>query len=69
MTTNEQCLKNALEKLEVDSKLKRQQFGSQIETSSETAVSSLANPVPKHARKTEHRAMQNKGLIGRLLLF
>ncbi|XP_015271665.1 PREDICTED: EF-hand calcium-binding domain-containing protein 7 [Gekko japonicus] len=45
MATNEQCLKNAVEKLEVDSKLKCQQFGNQIEISPDSK--------PKTERKTE----------------
>ncbi|XP_054837857.1 EF-hand calcium-binding domain-containing protein 7 [Eublepharis macularius] len=59
MTTNEQCLKNAVEKLEVDSKLKRQQFGNQIETFSEMAKS--PDSKPKTARKTEARPMRKGG--------
>ncbi|XP_077784773.1 EF-hand calcium-binding domain-containing protein 7 isoform X5 [Podarcis muralis] len=61
MTTNEQCLKNALEKLEVDSKLKRQQFGSQLETSSELATSLISKTIPKTARKTESKPMLKRG--------
>ncbi|XP_066479533.1 EF-hand calcium-binding domain-containing protein 7 isoform X2 [Tiliqua scincoides] len=61
MTTNEQCLKNALEKLEVDSKLKCQQFGNQIETSFEMATSPVTKPSPKTARHTEPKAMLKTG--------
>nr|XP_028589040.1 EF-hand calcium-binding domain-containing protein 7 isoform X2 [Podarcis muralis] len=61
MTTNEQCLKHALEKLEVDSKLKRQQFGSQLETSSELATSLISKTIPKTARKTESKPMLKRG--------
>ncbi|XP_033007795.1 EF-hand calcium-binding domain-containing protein 7 isoform X5 [Lacerta agilis] len=61
MTTNEQCLKNALEKLEVDSKLKRQQFGSKLETSSELATSLISKTIPKTARKTESKPMLKRG--------
>ncbi|XP_053248162.1 EF-hand calcium-binding domain-containing protein 7 isoform X4 [Podarcis raffonei] len=61
MTTNEQCLKNALEKLEADSKLKRQQFGSQLETSSELATSLISKTIPKAARKTESKPMLKRG--------
>ncbi|XP_053100629.1 EF-hand calcium-binding domain-containing protein 7 isoform X2 [Hemicordylus capensis] len=61
MTTSEQCLKTALEKLEVDSNLKRQQFGSQIETSSEMATSPVTKSLPKTARKTEPRPMLKRG--------
>ncbi|XP_062993971.1 EF-hand calcium-binding domain-containing protein 7 isoform X2 [Elgaria multicarinata webbii] len=61
MTTNEQCLKNALEKLEVDCKLKRQQFGSQLEASSEMATSPVLKSLPKTARKTEPGPMLKRG--------
>uniref|UniRef100_A0A8D0LBA0 EF-hand calcium-binding domain-containing protein 7 n=1 Tax=Sphenodon punctatus TaxID=8508 RepID=A0A8D0LBA0_SPHPU len=61
MTTNEQCLKNALEKLEVDSRLKRQQFGSQIETSSEGATSTISKPSLRATRKTEPKPSLKKG--------
>ncbi|XP_061489281.1 EF-hand calcium-binding domain-containing protein 7 isoform X2 [Rhineura floridana] len=61
MTTNEQCLKNALEKLELDSKLKCQHFGSQLETSSETATSSASKTLSKTARKTESKSILKKG--------
>ncbi|KAJ6662573.1 hypothetical protein lerEdw1_011710 [Lerista edwardsae] len=61
MTTNEQCLKSALEKLEVDSKLKRQQFGNQMETSSEMATSPVSKPLSKTVRNTEPKAMLKTG--------
>ncbi|XP_048352340.1 EF-hand calcium-binding domain-containing protein 7 isoform X2 [Sphaerodactylus townsendi] len=51
MTTCEQCLKNAVQKLEVDSKLKCQQFGNQIDSFSEMAK--LPDSKPKTARKTK----------------
>ncbi|XP_077189592.1 EF-hand calcium-binding domain-containing protein 7 isoform X2 [Paroedura picta] len=51
MTTNEQCLKSAVEKLEVDSKLKCRQFGNQVEIFSEMAES--PDSKPKSERKTE----------------
>lgn len=61
MTTNEQCLNTALEKLEVDSKLRRQQFGSHKEGSPERHPL----PVPKSStgiiRKTDQEPFSNKG--------
>lgn len=59
--TSEQCLKNALEKLEVDSKLKRQQFGNQIETSFEMAISPVSKPFPTISRNTEPKAKLKTG--------
>uniref|UniRef100_A0A674K716 EF-hand calcium-binding domain-containing protein 7 n=1 Tax=Terrapene triunguis TaxID=2587831 RepID=A0A674K716_9SAUR len=55
MTTNEQCRKTALEKLEVDSRLRRQQFGSQVETSSERATTPISKPSSRTTRKTDHK--------------
>nr|XP_016848681.1 PREDICTED: EF-hand calcium-binding domain-containing protein 7 [Anolis carolinensis] len=62
MTVNEQCLKTALEKLEADSKLKCQQFGSQLESSSEMTRSPVSKPLPKATRKTESGSMFKKGV-------
>lgn len=62
MKTSEQCLKNALEKLEVDSKLKRQQFGNQIETSFEMAISPVSKPFPTISRNTEPKAKLKTGI-------
>ncbi|XP_042319210.1 EF-hand calcium-binding domain-containing protein 7 [Sceloporus undulatus] len=62
MTVNEQCLKNALEKLEADSKLKRQQFGNQLDSSSEMAKSPVSKPLPKTTRKTEAGPLFRKGV-------
>ncbi|XP_060087923.1 EF-hand calcium-binding domain-containing protein 7 [Heteronotia binoei] len=59
MTINEQCLKNAMEKLEVDSKLKRQQLGNQIEIFSEMAKSTDSKP--KTERKTDPTPAQKRG--------
>lgn len=61
MTTNEQCLRTALEKLEVDSKLKRQQFGSHTEVSPERDPSSLSKPSPRIIRKTDQEVSTNRG--------
>ncbi|XP_072853837.2 EF-hand calcium-binding domain-containing protein 7 isoform X2 [Pogona vitticeps] len=51
MTFSEQCLKNAVEKLDANCKLKCQQFGSQHKTSSEMAESPLSTSLPKTTRK------------------
>uniref|UniRef100_A0A8C3RN23 EF-hand calcium-binding domain-containing protein 7 n=1 Tax=Chelydra serpentina TaxID=8475 RepID=A0A8C3RN23_CHESE len=61
MTTNEQCRKTALEKLEVDSRLRRQQFGSQVETSSERATSPISKPSSRTTRKTDHNPALKRG--------
>ncbi|XP_019483748.1 PREDICTED: EF-hand calcium-binding domain-containing protein 7 [Hipposideros armiger] len=61
MTTNEECLKTTLEKLEVDSKLKRQQFGSHIEGSPEGDPSPGPKPSPRIIRKTDQETFSNKG--------
>ncbi|KAM6218836.1 EF-hand calcium-binding domain-containing protein 7 [Rhynchocyon petersi] len=61
MTTSEQCLKTALEKLEIDSKLRRQQFGSHIEGSTERNPSPVPKPSPRSLRKTDQEIFSNKG--------
>ncbi|KAM5323003.1 EF-hand calcium-binding domain-containing protein 7 isoform 2-T3 [Glossophaga mutica] len=61
MTTNEQCLKTALEKLEVDSKMRRQQFGSYIEGFPERDPSPRPKPSPRIVRKADQEAFSNKG--------
>ncbi|XP_055978231.1 EF-hand calcium-binding domain-containing protein 7 isoform X1 [Sorex fumeus] len=61
MTTNEQCLKTALEKLEVDSKLRRQQFGSRKEGSPESHPLPGPKPSPGIIRKTDQEPPSNKG--------
>ncbi|TFK10187.1 F-box/LRR-repeat protein 21 [Platysternon megacephalum] len=61
MTTNEQCHKTALEKLEVDSRLRRQQFGSQVETSSERATTPISKPTSRTTRKTDHKPAPKRG--------
>ncbi|XP_050817963.1 EF-hand calcium-binding domain-containing protein 7 isoform X2 [Gopherus flavomarginatus] len=61
MTTDEQCRKTALEKLEVDSRLRRQQFGSQVETSSERATSPTSKPSSRTTRKTDHKPAPKRG--------
>lgn len=62
MTTNEQCLKTALEKLEVDSKLRRQQFGSHKEGSPESHPVPVTKPSPGLIRKTDQEPFSNKGI-------
>ncbi|XP_055441600.1 EF-hand calcium-binding domain-containing protein 7 isoform X2 [Bubalus kerabau] len=61
MATNEQCLKTTLEKLEVDSKLRRQQFGSHMEGSPERAPSPVPKASPKIIRKADQESFSNKG--------
>ncbi|NWS58098.1 EFCB7 protein, partial [Chunga burmeisteri] len=61
MTTSEQCCKTAREKLEVDSRLRQQQFGSQAETSSEGITLPVSKPSPRISRKTDHELAPTKG--------
>ncbi|XP_075280425.1 EF-hand calcium-binding domain-containing protein 7 isoform X3 [Opisthocomus hoazin] len=61
MTTSEQCCKTAREKLEVDGRLKQQQFGSQAETSSEGITLPVSKPSPRISRKTDHKLAPKKG--------
>ncbi|NXF68339.1 EFCB7 protein, partial [Ciccaba nigrolineata] len=61
MTTSEQCCKTAREKLEVDNRLKQQQFGSQAETSSEGITVPVSKPSPRISRKTDHKLAPTKG--------
>ncbi|GAB5575145.1 EF-hand calcium-binding domain-containing protein 7 isoform X1 [Prionailurus iriomotensis] len=61
VTTNEQCLKTTVEKLEVDSKLRRQQFGNHVEEPPERDPSSVPKPSPRIIRKTEQETFSNKG--------
>ncbi|XP_058994214.1 EF-hand calcium-binding domain-containing protein 7 isoform X1 [Mustela lutreola] len=61
MTTIEQCLKTTVEKLEVDSQLKRQQFGSHTEGSPERDPSPVPKPSPRIIRKTDQETFSNKG--------
>lgn len=69
MTTNEKCLKTTLEKLEVDSKLKRQQFGSHIEGPPEWDPSPVPKPSPRITRKTDQETFSNKGIYFLTLKF
>ncbi|XP_073935988.1 EF-hand calcium-binding domain-containing protein 7 isoform X2 [Castor canadensis] len=68
MTTNEQCLKTTLEKLEVDSKLKRQQFGSHMEGSLERDPSPVPKSSPRIMRKNDQETFSSKGDIRSSLL-
>ncbi|KAM6129240.1 EF-hand calcium-binding domain-containing protein 7 [Phoenicopterus ruber ruber] len=61
MATSEQCCKTAREKLEVDSRLRQQQFGSQAETSSEGITLPVAKPSPRISRRTDHKLAPTKG--------
>ncbi|NXV79192.1 EFCB7 protein, partial [Atlantisia rogersi] len=53
LTTSEQCCKAARDKLELDSRLRQQQFGSQAETSSEGITLPVSKPSPRISRKTD----------------
>ncbi|NXJ77109.1 EFCB7 protein, partial [Trogon melanurus] len=59
--TSEQCCKTAREKLELDSRLRQQQFGSQAETSSEEITLLRSKPSPRISRKTDHKLAPTKG--------
>ncbi|KAM9283709.1 EF-hand calcium-binding domain-containing protein 7 isoform 1-T3 [Morus bassanus] len=59
MTTSEHCCKTARERLEVDSRLRQQQFGSQAEASSEGIT--VSKPSPRVSRKTDHKLAPTKG--------
>ncbi|XP_039089355.1 EF-hand calcium-binding domain-containing protein 7 isoform X1 [Hyaena hyaena] len=61
MTTNEQCLKTTVEKLKVDSKLRRQQFGSHVEEPPQRDPSPVPKPSPRIIRKTDQEAFSNTG--------
>ncbi|XP_059677858.1 EF-hand calcium-binding domain-containing protein 7 [Gavia stellata] len=61
MTVSEQCCKTAREKLEVDSRLRQQQFGSQAETSSEGITLPVSKPSPRVSRKTDCKLASTKG--------
>ncbi|XP_064003104.1 EF-hand calcium-binding domain-containing protein 7 isoform X1 [Pogoniulus pusillus] len=62
MAASEQCCRAAREKLEVDSRLKQQQFGSQTETSSSAGITlPVSKPSPRISRKTDHKVAPTKG--------
>ncbi|XP_029474777.1 EF-hand calcium-binding domain-containing protein 7 isoform X2 [Rhinatrema bivittatum] len=52
IATKEQCLKTASEKLEADSKLRQQHFGSHAGKSPECTASSASKPAPRSPGKT-----------------
>lgn len=68
MTTSEQCLKTTLERLEADSKLRRQQFGSHMEGSPERNPSPVPKPSPRIKRKNDQETFSSKGDPGHSLL-
>ncbi|XP_007421321.1 EF-hand calcium-binding domain-containing protein 7 isoform X1 [Python bivittatus] len=59
-TTREQCLKNALEKLEVNNKLKLHQFGSQTAILSEM-ISPNSESLLSKEKETKRSSMQKRG--------
>ncbi|KAM6167015.1 EF-hand calcium-binding domain-containing protein 7 [Erethizon dorsatum] len=61
MTTSGQCLKTALEKLQVDSKMRRQQFGSHMEELPERDPLPVPKPSPRIIRKSDQETFANKG--------
>ncbi|XP_065529216.1 EF-hand calcium-binding domain-containing protein 7 isoform X1 [Lathamus discolor] len=61
MTTREQCCKTARERLELDGRLKQQQFGNQTEPSSEEITLPVSKPSPRVLRKTDHKLSTTKG--------
>ncbi|EHB12292.1 EF-hand calcium-binding domain-containing protein 7 [Heterocephalus glaber] len=61
MMTSGQCLKTALEKLEADSKLRCQQFGSHMEEFSERDSPSVPKLSPGIRRQSDQGAFSNKG--------
>lgn len=68
MATSEQCLKTTLERLEADSKLRRQQFGSQMEGSPERDPSPVPKPSPRIIRKNDQETFSSKGDTSHTLL-
>lgn len=68
MTTSEQCLKTTLERLEADSKLRRQQFGSHMEGSPERGPSPAPKPSPRVIRKNDQETFSSKGDTSHALL-
>ncbi|KFP88655.1 PREDICTED: EF-hand calcium-binding domain-containing protein 7, partial [Acanthisitta chloris] len=55
MRTSEQCCKAARERLEVDSRLRQQQFGNQAETSPEGNTLPVSKLSPRISRKNDHK--------------
>ncbi|XP_036035898.1 EF-hand calcium-binding domain-containing protein 7 isoform X2 [Onychomys torridus] len=61
MTTSEQCLKTTLERVEADSKLRWQQFGSHLEGCPERDASPAPKPSPRIIRKNDQETFSSKG--------
>ncbi|XP_012998277.2 EF-hand calcium-binding domain-containing protein 7 isoform X1 [Cavia porcellus] len=61
MTTSGQCLKTALERLQVDSKQRRQQFGSHMEELPARDPSSVLKPSPRILRNSDQETLSNRG--------
>ncbi|XP_074077358.1 EF-hand calcium-binding domain-containing protein 7 [Macrotis lagotis] len=61
VATNEQCLKTALEKLEIDSKMRLHQLGSHLEGSPESGISPISKPSPRIPRNIDQEIMLNRG--------
>ncbi|NXY21799.1 EFCB7 protein, partial [Atrichornis clamosus] len=55
LTTSEQCCKAARDRLEVDTRLRQQQFGNQADTSSEGITLPGSKPSPRFSRKADHK--------------
>ncbi|KFW76256.1 EF-hand calcium-binding domain-containing protein 7 [Manacus vitellinus] len=55
LSTREQSCRTARERLEVDSRLRQQQFGNQAETSSEGIPLPVPKPSPRISKKTDHK--------------
>ncbi|NXU56260.1 EFCB7 protein, partial [Turnix velox] len=61
ITTSEQCCRAARDRLEVDGRLRQQQFGNQTETSSDGITLPVSKPSPRISRKTDHKQTPTKG--------
>ncbi|NXI47271.1 EFCB7 protein, partial [Galbula dea] len=61
LTTSQQCCKAAREKLQVDGRLRQQQFGSQAEASLEGITAPMSKPSPRILRKADHKLAPTKG--------
>ncbi|NXN94469.1 EFCB7 protein, partial [Rhinopomastus cyanomelas] len=61
LATSKQCCRAARERLEVDCRLRQQQFGSQAETCSEGIAQPGSKPSPRIPRKTDHKVGAAKG--------
>ncbi|XP_020848694.1 EF-hand calcium-binding domain-containing protein 7 isoform X1 [Phascolarctos cinereus] len=61
VATNDQCLKTALEKLEIDSKMRLQQLGSHLEGSPESGISPISKLSPRIPRNVGQKTVLNRG--------